>query len=261
MKLYLDLILILNFLFDLLLLFTVNLILRRIVSIKRLFLGALLGGLSIFILFFKISSLELFIFKLIISFFMVVITFKYKNLKYTLINLFYLYTTSIFLGGFLYFLNIEFSYKQEGLIFYHHSLSINWIILLLTSPLIIFAYVKQLKNLKNNYSNYYQVNIYFKDGTKKKLIAFLDTGNQLIDPYKKRPIILVNKQKIKFKEEELLLVPYDTLNNQGLLKCIVPKRIDIIGIGVRNNVLLGIAEKEIKIDGVDCILHSKLLEG
>ena len=141
------------------------------------------------------------------------------------------------------------------------SISINWIVLLLCSPIVIFAYIKQLINLKNNYSNYYQVNIYFKDGTKKRLSAFLDTGNQLIDPYKKRPIILVNKQEIKFKEEDLILVPYDTLNNQGLLKCIVPIKIDIIGIGVRNDVLLGIAEKRIKIDGIDCILHTKLLEG
>ena len=84
---------------------------------------------------------------------MVLITFNFKNIRYTLKNLFYLYITSVVLGGFLYFLNIEFSYKQVGLVFYHNGLSINFIVLIIASPIILFAYVKQAIYLKNNYSN------------------------------------------------------------------------------------------------------------
>jgi len=211
----------------------------------------------------NINSFELFIYKLVISILMIIVTFKYKNLEYTLKNIFYLYITSIVLGGFLYMLNIEFSYKQEGLIFYHNGLSINFIVLIIASPLILFAYVKQALNLKNNYSNYYKVDIYLKDGTIKKVNAFLDTGNKLKDPYKKRPIILVDRKVLNFKydEQSTLLVPYDGINNHGLLKCIIPDQIYIYGVGVKNNLLIGISNENIDIDGVDCILHSKLLEG
>jgi hypothetical protein len=58
----------------------------------------------------------------------------------------------------------------------------------------------------------------------------------------------------------MLLVPYDSLNNHGLLKCIIPEKIFIQGVGFKNNFLVGISNEEIKMDGVDCILSEKLLE-
>lgn len=262
MKVYLDLIFILNFLFDFLLLLVVGMLLRRNASFKRIIFASLLGSLSIFFLFINISSLELFLLKLMISILMVIVSFKFKNIKYTLRNLLYLYTASIILGGFLYLLNVEFSYKQDGLIFYHKGLGINWLILLITSPLILYLYLKQGLYLKNNYSNYYLVDIYFKD-EKMSVSAFLDTGNNLIDPYQRRPIILVSKSELHncYEESDIILVPYETVNHQGILKCIKPDKIDILGVGVRKNLLIGIFEDQIKIDGIDCILHTKLMEG
>jgi stage II sporulation protein GA (sporulation sigma-E factor processing peptidase) len=262
MKVYLDLIIILNFLFDFLLLLVVGILLRRHASLKRLFLGSLVGSLSILFLFMELTSMGLFILKILVSILMVIICFKYKDLKYTGRNLLYLYTTSIILGGFLYLLNVEFAYKQDGLIFYHNGLSINWIILLLTSPIILYIYVKQGLYLKNNYSNYYLVDIYFKE-QKINVSAFLDTGNRLIDPYQKRPIILVAKNELKldYGDDDIILVPYESLNHHGLLKCIKPDKIIILGVGVRTKLLIGISEDKIDIDGIDCILHTKLMEG
>jgi len=108
MKLYLDLVFFLNLAFDFLLLMSVSLILRRNAKIIRILLGALVGAISIFLLFININSIELFIYKFVISILMVLVTFKFKNISYTLKNMFYLYITSIVLGGFLYLLNIEF---------------------------------------------------------------------------------------------------------------------------------------------------------
>ncbi len=263
MKLYLDVIFFLNFAFDFILLMATSMILRRNVKIRRLLLGGLVGGMSIFILFLKINSFELFLLKIIISLVMVLTTFNFKDVRYTLKNLYYLYTVSIILGGFLYFLNVQFSYKQEGLVFYHNGLSINFIVLIISSPIIIYTYVKQLLNFKNNYSNYYKVDIYLKDGTIKKFNAFLDTGNKLYDPYKKRPIIIIYEKdlKVNIDMENMLMVPYDGVNSHGILKCIIPEKIYIFGVGVKKDVLIGISKEKIDIDGVNCILHTKLLEG
>ena len=167
MKVYLDAIFMLNFCFDFILLLSVSIILRRNISIKRIIVGSLVGGLSIFLLFIKLNSFTLFIFKILISIIMILITFKYKNMKYTLRNLGYLYMSSIILGGFLYFLNIEFEYKQEGLIFYHNGLSINFIVLIILSPIIIYIYIRQAKSLRNNYSLYHKIDIYFNNKTYK----------------------------------------------------------------------------------------------
>jgi len=264
MRIYLDIIFILNFLFDLILLFAVAIILRRQPSFKRLVLGALVGGISIFALFIPLSSFMLFLIKIGVSFLMVITTFSYRDKRYTMRNMFYLYTTSIILGGFLYLLNVEFSYKNDGLIFYHNGLSVNFITLIVLSPIIIYVYVKQIKELKNNYSKYYTVDIYLKDGTRKEVIGFLDTGNHLYDPYFNRPIILVNKKDFSFNYKDLkniVLVPYETASSHGLLKCIVVDKIYIQGVGTKKNVLLGLSEKKIKIDGVDCLLHEALIEG
>ena len=259
MKIYLDVVFFINFAFDFLLLLGVSILLRRNVSIKRMVLGGLIGGLSIFILFFEISSFQLFLLKVIISIIMILVSFSYKNLEYTLKNFFYLYTESMILGGVLYYLNNEFSYKQEGLVFYHNGLSINFIFLIIFSPIIIYTYVRQVINLKNNYSNYYMVDIYAPWGI-LKVNGFLDTGNRLEDPYTKRPIMIINHKLWKEKIDKCLLVPIHTISDNYLLKCVSVDKINIKGIGIKKNVLIGLTEKEIKMEGIDCILQPKLME-
>ena len=262
MKIYLDMVLIVNFGFDLLLLFSVAIILRRQTNLKRLIIASLVGSVTILSMFIAVGSWGLFIIKIIISILMVIITFGFKDYRYTLKNLFYLYSSSIILGGFLYFINVQVSYKNTGLIFYYNGLSVNFVVMIIMSPVIIYFYIKQGLELKNNYSNYYSIDIYLRDGKVIEATGFLDTGNKLVNPYKKRPIILLNKDLIDFSYMDIntLLVPYDSLNNHGLLKCIIPDKIFIEGVGFKDNFLVGISNEKIKMDGIDCILSSKLIE-
>ena len=67
MKLYLDLIFLLNIWFDFLLLLSVAWLLKRNIKIKRIFIGSLIGGVTIFILFINLGEIELFFFKIIVS--------------------------------------------------------------------------------------------------------------------------------------------------------------------------------------------------
>lgn len=259
MKIYLDLVLFLNFAFDFLLLLSVSIILKRNIKLNNIILGAFIGSLSILILFIKINSFTLFLIKILISILMILTTFKYKNIKYFIKNISFFYMSSIILGGFLYFLNIQFSYKNNGLVFYHNGLSINFIVLLILSPIIIYLYIKECKSLKHNYNNYYKIEIYYKNQI-KKINSFLDTGNKLVSPYNKSPVILVNKKIIKNIDDNYIYIPYNTINNNGILKCIKVEKVIIEGIGIKENVLVGLTE-DIKIDDVDCILNMKLLEG
>jgi len=261
MKVYIDLVLILNFLIDLIVLITTSYVLKRNVKSIRLILGALVGSLTTLFLFIKLSSVTLFLLKVVISILMTITTFSYRNIKYTLKNISYLYIVSIILGGFIYFLNIQFSYKNIGFIFRRYGLSINYIFILLFSPIILYLYSKQVKELKNNFSNYYKVDIHLNDYI-IKVNAFLDTGNKLVDPYLKRPVIILNRKKIIYdiNEFQMVLVPYKTITESKVLDCIIATKVVIKGIGSKNNVLVGLMDDNIKINGVDLILNTKLLE-
>ena len=247
MKIYVDLVFLLNIFFDFLLLLSVSLILRRNVSIKRIILGGITGGSSIFLLFLNITKFELFLIKIVIAFLMVIVAFKYRDLKYTLKNFIYLYIVSIVLGGFLYLINTELSYDRSGIIFINNGFSINIVLLIIASPLLLYLYIKEMKSIKKNYTYYYKVCVYF------------NSGNNLIDPYKFRPIVLISYDRIKeyIKNEKELIVPYKVLNNSDILRCIKIEKI-VVNNKVYRDILVGISFNKIYIDGIDCILNNKM---
>lgn len=259
MKIYLDIVLLINFGFDFLLLLSVSLILRRNASIYKLLIGAFIGSISILTLFMKINSIQLFFIKLVISILMCISSFKYKNIKYTIKNIIFLYISSIVLGGALYLLNIELSYKNQGIIFYKNKLSINFIILIITTPIILYIYIKECKNLKINYSNYHKVEIKINNET-IKCNGFIDTGNKLKDPYKKRPIILMNNNYLEKKDINKIIVPAHTIMGTKLIECIKINNLKIDNNEIKKEVLLGFINKKIKIDGIDCLLNYEIME-
>lgn len=258
MKVYLDIIFITNFIFDFIILLFLSLLLKRNAKIYRLIFGSLFGSITLLSLFIKMNTLELLLFKIIVSIFIIIISFGYKNIKYFTKNIYYFYMISIVLGGIIYFINNQVTYKNEGLLFVNNNMSINIILSSILSIILLYKYIKELKVLKTNYNKYYNVLLYLNNDT-YSFNAFLDTGNKLIDPYRRWPIILINEDKIKIKENTLL-VPYHTTSGTGLLKCIKINKIYIEGIGYKNKLLVGLTNS-INIDGVDCILNERLLEG
>lgn len=260
MKVYIDLVILLNIMFDYLLLTTTSYILKRNVSFKKILIGSLVGGLSILFLFIKLNSFTLFIFKIVVSVLMILSTFGYKDFKSFINNIIYLYLSSIVLGGALYLINNEFNYKNYGLLFSTNKFSLNIIILILISPIILFIYYKETKKLKLEFQNKYKVDMYYKN-RKYRFNAFLDTGNKLKDPYKKRPIILIYSDKIKSSYEDSILVPYKTVSGNGILKCIVADKIVIGGNYVLMNPLIGLSKEKFNMESVNMILNSETIEG
>lgn len=250
MKIYIDVVLFINFSFDLLILLTTSIVLKRNAKFYKLMLGAFVGSLSILFLFIKITSFQLFLLKILISILMLLISFGYKNIKYFLKNMLFLYTVSIILGGFLYFLSITFSYKNTGLVFYFKGLSINYIFLLISSPIILYIYIKESKMFKRIHNNIYKVKLEVENKI-YELNGFMDTGNNLVDPYFYKPIILINK---KIKSNKNIIVPCSVVLGSGSLNCVKGK---LIYKNRTYDVYVGTCFK-INIDGVDCLLNNKL---
>ncbi|MBQ8891884.1 MAG: sigma-E processing peptidase SpoIIGA [Bacilli bacterium] len=254
MTLYLDLIFLLNIWFDFLLLLTVSILLKRNVKLIRIVIGSIVGGLTIFILFIKFNNITLFLFKILVSLLIVIVTFSYKNLKYTSTNLGYFYLTSIILGGGMYLISDLFSYNNNNLVFYHNGFQINYIVLLIISPIILLFYIRNVLKLKDKYSNYHKVDMLYKNKL-YHLNGYLDTGNNLKDIYKKRGVVLVNLN-INI-DDNYIYTPYNALNYNGIVKCIKPDKLYVDSLEF-NNYLIGISNEKFKIEGIDCILHSSM---
>ena len=248
MTIYLDLLFLLNFIYDLLLLLTVSVTLKRNTKFKRILLGSFFGAISTFIILIPINKYLLLILKILTSVIMLIITYSFKNIKYFFNNLLYLYMTSVILAGFLYFLKLEFN-------------NLSHLISLSIAPLILYLYINEQKKLKEIVNYYKKVIVTFKNNKTLSLNGFIDSGNKLKDPITGKYIILVNKKALKgiYNIRSPMYVPIKTINKSSLLPCISIKSI-IIDNKTYNNYLLGISDTFNGFDNINCLLNYHLLE-
>lgn len=246
MKIYIDLFFLFNAIMDFIIITGVGIILKRRSNYIRILLSSLVGGVISLCLFTNINNILIDIIGIMI---IVFISYGYKNIRYYINNIIYAYIISILIGGVIYLFQVKVTSDSI----------ISYLIIIVIAIEVLVLYIKEMKKIKDNYNNYYKVNIYFKDKEKISVVGFLDTGNNLYDPYKKRPIILLDNKYIR--EDNYILVPYHTLSGDGLLKCIKVDIIFIEGIGYKGNVLVGFSDKTNVIEGADVILHKDLMKG
>lgn len=248
---YVDLLLIEDLLLNYIILFGTGILLNRIIDLRKIFFSSVIGVIPVFFLFINFNKILLFALLFIFAIIMSLFSFGYKDIIYLIHNIIYMYFISVFLAGTIYLINTNFLPRMN-------SYLLNTFILIFISLITTYVYVKSLKKIKLDNSNYYKIDIYLKDKPKITIMSFLDTGNKLIDPYSNKPIILISKKVINIVNEKALLVPYNTIDSQGLLTCFSPEKIYIHKIGYRKKLLIGIID-EIGIEGADCILNQKLI--
>ena len=258
MKIYLDYVFLINFLFDFILLLGISMILKRNVSKLRLFLGSVFGGLSFFVIFLNISSFTFFFVKMFLALIMIIITFSYKNFKYTMNNFIYLIILSVLMGGFLYLTNIEFGYSHVGMLFFTNEKSLNLIILIFLGLLMTLIYAKYIRKVKRESVKIFKTTL-FIDNKELKFTGYLDTGNDL--KYFNKPVIILNKNiKLKIEDKKIYYVPFTTINGEGVMKCIKLNKIFIEDKGFFENVFLALSNDKFHLGGTDIILNVNLWE-
>ena len=239
-KMYIEIIFIVNFLLDYMILYGTKRLLKRKNSNTRLLLGSILGSTTTVLLFININNIELIIIKIIISILMNIISFGRKELFK---NILYFYLISILLAGSIYLLDLT-EIKE----FYY-------LLLIIITPIIIYTFIKEWNNFKLIEKNKYEVRIYYKS-KEYILTGFIDSGNRLSSPIKNKPIILVN---LKINPKKIIYVPYNTIDSSGIISCFKPDKI-VIEKQEINNCLVGIVKDKIKMNNIDCILPNKIKE-
>lgn len=240
MKIYIELVFIVNFLLDFIILYGTKRLLKLNKSNKRLLLASIIGSLSTIIVFLKITNIILIILKILLSLILIIVSFGKNNI---FINTFYFYLISIIVGGTIYLFDLN------------KSLYFNYLILIILSPIIIYLLIKELNKHRLNINDKYLVEITISK-KKYKLEGFIDTGNRLSSPIKKEPVILVN---LKINYNKVIYIPYKALNTEGIIPCIKPDKIMINNKQIKNY-LVGLATDKFTIDNVNCILPNKLKE-
>ena len=244
MKIYIEALMLFNVYIDFLILVMIKTMQKKQFNFKRIFTASTIGGLSTILLFVKIPVFLFLITQLILSVFIVLIAFGRRKLGS---NILHFYLNGILLGGLILAFNNIYTLNYQN----------NFTLLILLTPLLFIIHKHQIKNLKINYNLHYQARIKINNQI-IKLNSFFDTGNNLIDPYFKRPVILVNENLIK--SEEYFFIPYNTITETGILKAIAVDELEIEGVKTISKIVVGLLPNKLKLKEIDCLLNNRILE-
>lgn len=211
MVVFLDVLLLENFIVNLFLLRATVQTIRKKISTRRLIMAAIIG--SSYVITLVIPWLKFFTvtpFKILIAMVMIVIAIGYKDfsalIKGTLLFIVY----SMFLAGIAFYIAIQDNPNLDhAAVIYNFSYK-NIILALMTLYLVvnkIVMYVKERKQLTNYI---YNIEIYI-DGMKTSVRTFLDTGNELREPVTNLPVIIVERDMFKIlnlKDYNKYSIPY-----------------------------------------------------
>ena len=250
MKIYIDLVLFINFLYDFVILLTINILFKRNSKLHKIIFSSIIGSLSIFIYFININKIIFLLIKIITIIIMLIISFNFNNFIYLIKNILSYYIISFILRGNLYYLSNKFNTSNVINIF-----------LLLFSPIILIIYIKQIKSIKTSMNIIKKVKVYFKD-KEINLNGYIDTGNNLSSNISKRMVFISNNKLIKKQllKERIYLVPFNTINSSGLIKCIKPSYVIVEDYGKFNNILIGYINNDLSLENADVILNKRIME-
>lgn len=300
MTLYLDVIWLLNFCIDLLLLKLTAYVLKRTVSKKRLLIGAFVGSVFIFFLFTSISGIMYNPFmKFGYSIVIVLTVFGFKRFSAFVQELFMFYFVTFMIGGGMFALH----YFMQGSgtilngIATHttpYGDAFSWGFVLIGFPCMWFFSRQRIGQIKAKKIRYDQVvSVEIQVGASNiEAKGFIDSGNHLHDPITKTPVMILQLASFHQHFPELLierakepeaffgddrelpsewenrirLIPYRSVGaGHHFLLAFKPDSVKITqdqDVYVCKKVFVGLNEERLSgEDEFNCIVHPKLLAG
>ncbi|BBW96786.1 sigma-E processing peptidase SpoIIGA [Geobacillus sp. FSL W8-0032] len=215
MVVYLDVIWLLNVCFDALLLWLTALMLKRPIVWWRLLAGALIGSMLVVLLFTPAAAIAQHpLSKIGVSVLIVLAAFGFKRPRYLLENMLAFYFATFAVGGGMlavhYFFAQHWSVRQ-GLLFMRQPGAgdpISWLFVIVGFPVLwLFSRrrVEAIREKKLRFEHIIDVTVIW-DGRTLALRGLIDSGNQLVDPLTKTPVMVVEREKAKGVLPEDLLV-------------------------------------------------------
>ena len=256
MTLYIDLILLENISMNYIIILATGMICRVEIKHIKVLLSSVLG--AIYAILVYVVDLQIYtsqVTKILIAVCMVYIAFSSINIKVLLKQLLIFYLTSFCFGGAAYYLlhniNPNLIYSVNGVLTGIYPIKI----VLLGGILGFFVINISFKIIKSKLTKkdiLYDVEIFYK-GKSSRIKVILDTGNLLVDPITKIPVLIVEADKLKkIIPDEILSNMKDVLYNNSFdeIDEDIKARCRIIlfsSIGKNNGIIIGFRPDYIKI--------------
>lgn len=206
MSIYLDVIWLLNFTFDLLLLVLTAIVLKRKMNKLRMIIAALVGSSIVILMFSPLAFMATHpIGKMLISIVMALTAFGFKRFSYFFQGLLTFYFVTFLVGGGMigvhYFLQEEMTYLDGILMTNSNGFGhpISWLFVLIGFPSLWLFARNRLAGIEAKKIHYDQlVNVkIFIDTTQITLKGLVDSGNQLHDPITRSPVMIIDTLKVQ----------------------------------------------------------------
>jgi stage II sporulation protein GA (sporulation sigma-E factor processing peptidase) len=301
LAIYLDVIWLLNFLFDSLLLYLTGILLKKKIIHWRILLGGLIGSL---IILFSITPLSPYtnhpISKLLFSIVMVATAFGYKRFRTYIQALMIFYLATFLIGGTLigahYFIQFDFDLSSSVLLASIKGFGdpISWLFVLLGFPIAWYFSRRNVEGMEVTKIQYEQIiDVIFQVGGKEFSIkGLVDSGNQVYDPISRLPVMFVSLKNIEKDmpaeiirltdqpeaiiygsqpiapewESKMRIIPYKVVGKDHQL--LIAVKPDSLFLKKEQEVitvekgLISFTNQVLSAEGIfDCIVHPKMLLG
>jgi sigma-E processing peptidase SpoIIGA len=258
-ELYIDVLFLVNFMMDSLLLLSVNQVLKCSTTHGRIFLGGAAGaGLTCIVIAVPMPAVvKLMIFHTIINTIMIKIGLKVKGKRDFWKAFGLLYIASFLFGGILQAL---YPYVRTGSLFFAAAVGCYYL---------IKGIWRFLTGQKELHKKICEITLYTSTG-KKKVKALIDTGNSLKDNTSKEPVSVVDKALAKsiLSNDEVKngfhYIPYRTVGKESIMPVFRIKKMCVHLKEERwvENPIIGVCEEQVsEQDEYQMILNPDLLGG
>lgn len=235
MEVYLDIIILENFIVNLFLIIISFKILKYEYSFKKALMAASIGGIySLCMIIKEISFLKAFYIQLLVAFFMIYLPIIKKQ-KINLIKSFFVFmASSFFLSGliFKFILSTQKYTIIDGVVI--KNLNVKYLILGVFILFIVLERITTAIRDRNIVSNFiYDIELDVKE-KKISIKGFLDSGNELREPITNLPCLLIEKAELKdinLTKDQMYKIPYRAIGYSGGLYGFKVKHIRILKDG------------------------------
>lgn len=223
LEVYIDVIFLINFAMDILLLFIVKKILKCKSTKLRMILGGVIGAIGACILAVipDLNGILQFLFSYcLICTGMVYISYIQKGCRARLKSIAVLYITTFFLGGVL---NSLYYYSKLGVFFRDlvNGRNLNktyFVIAIIFGTIAIIVFIHTYYSFRRGDSRLYETELFYRE-KKVRVVGLLDTGNGLYDPIYGKPVIIaeysVISNLLSEHQAKLLQKWLDSLNGNS----------------------------------------------
>lgn len=292
---YIDLIIVQNFCMNFLILFTTGKLLNRKIGKIRIVIASCIGVLYTFSLWLNVPGSIINVLKIIMAVCLVKICFGSKGIKNIAKEVLVFFFISFIYAGcalaFIYFTKPKILYIVNGIIIGGEYIFELVLLSAVISLVITRASMKLIKIKQRLTKKDMICGLKIINGSKGiRVNAFLDTGNLLVDPNTKEPVIVSEYEKIKTiipenhrKQISYLMggeddldtenfntkiraIPYASIGNPNGL--IIAYKVDFVEVEYKDekriikNVLLGLCNKALSKDNkYSALIGLKILEG